>query len=124
MTALNVSLTARWKPCCMPKSFFVYMMANRPNGTLYIGVTSDLVKRVYQHRNGAGSAFTARYNVKRLVWYEPADTAEAAIIREKRLKKWNRAWKIHLIEAANPEWRDLWLEISGDISRRVARVAH
>ena len=99
----------------MAKSFFVYMMTNRPGGTLYTGVTSDLVTRVAQHRAGIGSAFTAKYNLKRLVWFEAAETAEAAIVREKQLKNWRRAWKIELIEAMNPEWRDLWPEMVGEI---------
>lgn len=99
----------------MAKAFFVYMMTNRPYGTLYIGVTSDLIKRVYQHRSGEGSAFTAKYNLRRLVWFERADTAEAAITREKRLKKWRRAWKVGLIEAGNPSSRDLWPEICGEV---------
>lgn len=84
----------------------VYLLASGRNGTLYAGVTSDLVQRVYQHREGA-MGFTARYRVKRLVWFEPHGTMEQAILREKRIKKWNRAWKLALIEAANPDWRDL-----------------
>ena len=84
----------------------VYLLASGRNGPLYAGVTSDLVQRVYQHREGA-MGFTARYGVKRLVWFEPHGTMEQAILREKRIKKWNRAWKLALIEAANPDWRDL-----------------
>ena len=84
----------------------VYLLASGRNGTLYAGVTSDLVQRVAQHREGA-MGFTARYGVKRLVWFEPHGTMEQAILREKRIKKWNRAWKLALIEAANPDWRDL-----------------
>ena len=84
----------------------VYLLASGRNGTLYAGVTSDLAQRVYQHREGA-MGFTARYGVKRLVWFEPHGTMEQAILREKRIKKWNRAWKLALIEAANPHWRDL-----------------
>lgn len=84
----------------------VYLLASGRNGTLYAGVTSDLVQRVYQHREGT-MGFTARYGVKRLVWFEPHGTMEQAILREKRIKKWNRAWKLALIEAANPDWRDL-----------------
>jgi putative endonuclease len=76
-------------------------------------VTSDLVRRVAEHREGAVPGFTERYGVKRLVWYETHDSIEAAIRREKRLKKWPRAWKVALIEAANPEWRDLWAEVTG-----------
>ena len=85
----------------------VYMLANRKNGTLYTGVTSDLTKRVYQHRNGLIDGFTSDYGVKRLVWFEPHDSMDGAIVREKRIKKWNRAWKLELIEAGNPDWRDL-----------------
>ena len=95
----------------MPKSFFVYMMTNRPEGTLYIGVTSDLIQRAHQHRTGAADGFTKRYNLHHLVWYEPHDNAESAIRREKRLKKWPREWKTDLIRATNPEWRDLWDDI-------------
>ena len=84
----------------------VYLLASGRNGTLYAGVTSDLVQRVAQHREGA-MGFTARYGVKRLVWFEPHGTMEQAILREKRIKKWNRAWKLALIEAANADWRDL-----------------
>jgi putative endonuclease len=84
-----------------------------PNGTLYVVVTSDLVRRVAEHREGAVPGFTERYGVKRLVWYETHDSIEAAIRREKRLKKWPRAWKVALIETANPEWRDLWAEVTG-----------
>jgi len=93
--------------------YWVYMLASRPKGTLYVGVTSNLVRRVAEHREGAVPGFTQKYSVKRLVWYETHDSIEAAIRREKRLKKWPRAWKVGLIEAANPEWRDLWAEITG-----------
>ena len=89
----------------------VYIVANKRNGTLYIGVTSDLMARVHQHRGGAVESFTSRYGCKMLVWYELHSTMDHAIIREKRLKKWRRAWKIELIEAGNPEWRDLAVEL-------------
>ena len=90
----------------------MYILASRRNGTLYIGVTSDLVKRVWQHKNDVASGFTIKYGVHMLVYYEVhADMAEA-IRREKRLKKWNRAWKIELIERENPQWCDLWTEIT------------
>jgi putative endonuclease len=85
----------------------VYMLASRRNGTLYIGVTSNLLARTYQHRNGFVPGFTREYGVKLLVWYEVHDTMESAILREKRIKKWNRAWKLELIEKDNPDWRDL-----------------
>ena len=90
----------------------VYILASRRNGTLYIGVTSDLLGRVWEHRKGIGSDFTRRYGVFRLVWYELHETMEAAITREKRLKKWNRAWKLRLIETENPRWLDLFETLS------------
>ena len=85
----------------------VYILTSKPNGTLYIGVTSDLVRRVHQHRIGHVEGFAGRYNCKTLIWFEQHATMDHAIQREKRLKKWNRAWKICLIEGANPDWRDL-----------------
>jgi putative endonuclease len=88
--------------------YWVYMLASRQGGTLYVGVTSDLIRRLAEHREGAIPGFTERYGVKRLVWYEAHDSIEAAIRREKRSKKWPRAWKVTLIEAANPQWQDLW----------------
>ena len=87
--------------------FFVYMLASKKNGTLYIGSTDDLVGRAWQHREGVVPGFTNKYGVKLLVWYEVAETREAVLLRERQLKKWNRAWKIRLIEEMNPEWRDL-----------------
>ena len=89
----------------------VYILASKPFGTLYIGVTSNLVQRVWQHRNGLVEGFTKRYDVRRLVWYETHNTMESAIGREKALKKWDRAWKIRLIEDRNPMWADLYREI-------------
>ncbi len=88
-----------------------YMLASRRNGTLYTGVTSDLVQRVQLHRQGAVEGFTRRYHVKLLVWFEQHATMEQAILREKRIKKWNRAWKLELIEKDNPGWRDLALDL-------------
>ncbi len=88
-------------------SFYVYVLASRRNGTLYVGQTDDLIRRVWQHRTGALPGFTERYGVTHLVWFEQHETREAAFARERRLKKWNRAWKLHLIEQANPHWRDL-----------------
>ncbi|XUU59335.1 GIY-YIG nuclease family protein [Erythrobacter sp. HA6-11] len=85
----------------------VYMLASRRNGTLYLGVTSDLVGRIYQHREGLIPGFTQKYGVKRLVWFETHEAMEFAIQREKRIKKWRRAWKLELIEKANPDWDDL-----------------
>ena len=85
----------------------VYLLASKRNGTLYCGVTSDLPGRLHQHRSGAAFGFTKQYGVHRLVWFEPHDNMEAAIQREKRIKKWRRAWKLELIEAGNPRWSDL-----------------
>ena len=90
----------------------VYMLASKPNGTLYIGVTSNLVQRVWQHRDNLVEGFTKRYGVHQLVWYEFHETMESAIRKEKALKKWNRTWKIKLIQRSNPKWSDLYEEIS------------
>jgi len=90
---------------------WVYIMTNRPNGVLYIGVTSDLVRRVHDHREGAISGFTKRYNLKTLVYFERHDEILSAIAREKAMKVWRRAWKIQLIETGNPDWADLWAGI-------------
>jgi putative endonuclease len=95
----------------MEKLFAVYILASKRNGTLCIGVTSNLPKRVWEHREGVVDGFTKEYGVKTLVWYEVHDNAESAITREKQLKKWNRIWKLSLIEKKNPEWRDLFQEI-------------
>jgi putative endonuclease len=95
----------------MEKLFAVYMMASAPHATLYIGVTSNLPQRVWQHRQGLADGFTRKYGVKDLVWYEIHGEAIAAITREKQLKKWNRAWKVRLIEEKNPTWRDLFRDI-------------
>lgn len=92
----------------MAKEFFVYILASKRNGTLYVGVTSDLIGRTYIHREDLIAGFTRRYGVHQLVWFQAADTADAAILREKQLKKWNRAWKIRLIEETNPNWDDLY----------------
>jgi putative endonuclease len=85
----------------------VYLLASRRNGTLYVGVTSDLLSRVHKHRHGYLPGFTRQYAVRMLVWFEQHATMESAIVREKRIKKWNRRWKLELIEASNPAWRDL-----------------
>jgi putative endonuclease len=90
------------------RRYSVYIMASRRNGTLYVGVTNHLGARAFQHRNGAGSQFTARYGVKMLVWYEHYGDVRDAIAREKQLKKWERRWKLELIERFNPDWRDLY----------------
>jgi len=86
----------------------VYILASKRNGTLYIGVTSDLVKRIFEHRNEYAAGFTSKYHVHRLVYFETCPDMQCAIVREKHLKKWNRAWKIRLIEQFNPEWKDLY----------------
>ena len=88
--------------------FHVYLLASKPHGTLYVGVTSDLVKRVWEHKTKAVAGFTAKHGVDRLVWFEPHDEAVPAIRREKQIKKWQRAWKIRLIEEQNPNWVDLY----------------
>ena len=87
------------------------MLASKRNGTLYVGVSSDPVQRVWQHKNGLMKGFTKRYGVHILVWYEVHETMEGAIMREKAIKEWHRAWKIRLIEESNPTWRDLYGEI-------------
>jgi putative endonuclease len=92
----------------MAKTYFVYIMASRRNGTLYTGVTNDLARRATQHRDGNGSTFTRTYNISRLVWAEPHDDINLAIVREKAIKKWRRAWKLELIERVNPDWDDLY----------------
>ena len=92
-------------------AYYVYLLASKKHGTLYLGETNDLVRRVYEHRTKAVPGFTARYGVEKLVWFEVHDTAEAAITREKELKKWRRDWKIRLIEEQNPGWDDLYLGI-------------
>jgi putative endonuclease len=92
--------------------FYVYLLASKPYGTLYVGVTSDLAGRVSQHKSKTVSGFTARYSVDRLVWFESHDSVEAAIQREKRIKGWKRDWKINLIERDNPRWIDLYQNIS------------
>jgi putative endonuclease len=92
--------------------YCVYILASRRNGTLYVGVSNDLVRRVWEHRQGIGG-FTTKYGVTRLVYFEDTPNVTAAIQREKNLKRWSRAWKIALIERANPEWGDLYHEIAG-----------
>ena len=95
------------------KRYFVYLLASRRNGTLYVGVTSDLARRVWEHRSGFVDGFTKRYGVHDLIWFEMHSSAEAAITREKQIKKWNREWKIRLIEAMNPYWNDLYSGLAG-----------
>ena len=95
----------------MEKQPAVYIMASKRNGTLYIGVTSALKKRVWEHKNDVAEGFTKRYGVHTLVYFEVLGDMYAALTREKQLKKWNRAWKIGLIQRGNPTWRDLWDEL-------------
>lgn len=95
----------------MVEQFYVYLMANQPRGSIYIGVTSNLVRRVYEHRTGAVKGFTSRYKINQLVYFEIFSDPTTAIEREKRLKSWNRDWKIDLIERSNPKWLDLWSDI-------------
>jgi putative endonuclease len=88
-------------------AFYVYMLASKRNGTLYIGMTDDLLKRVWMHREAILPGFTRDYGVKPLVWYEAHESRDSALLRERQMKKWNRAWKLELIESCNPNWRDL-----------------
>ncbi|MEE9552739.1 MAG: GIY-YIG nuclease family protein [candidate division Zixibacteria bacterium] len=90
------------------KTYYVYIMASKKNGVLYIGITSDLKKRVYEHKNDLAEGFTKKYLVHRLVYFDSTSDVNAAITREKQLKKWKRQWKIDLIEKDNPDWRDLY----------------
>ena len=92
--------------------YFVYIMASKRNGTLYIGVTSDLVKRVFEHKQGWGDGFTKKYGIRDLVYFAHCTDITEAIIKEKQMKKWIRQWKIDLIEKENPEWRDLYVDIT------------
>jgi putative endonuclease len=87
--------------------YYVYLLASRKHGTLYIGVTGDLVRRVYQHKTKAVGGFTSKYEVSRLVWFEACEDVTAAIAREKEIKKWRRDWKLNLVERDNPDWLDL-----------------
>jgi putative endonuclease len=92
-------------------TYWLYILANKAGGTLYVGVTNNLIRRVYEHREGLAEGFTKRYGVKMLVYFEEHATIEAAIQREKNIKHWSREWKIDLIVAKNPDWRDLYDEI-------------
>ena len=96
----------------MDKTYYVYLLASDRYGTLYIGVTSELIKRAWQHREALAEGFTKKYDIKQLVWYEVHSDVHAAITREKQIKKWNRAWKIRLIQEQNPLWRDLYEDIA------------
>ena len=89
----------------------VYILASKRNGTLYIGVTSDLVKRIWEHKNNVVDGFTKRYGIHTLVWYELHESMQSAIEREKKLKEWKRVWKLELIEKENPDWQDLYIPL-------------
>ena len=91
--------------------YSVYLLASKPHGTLYVGVTNDLVRRVYEHREGLADGFTKKHGVKTLVWFDSTGSIEAAITREKQLKNWKRSWKLALIQQLNPQWRDLYPEL-------------
>ncbi len=93
------------------QSYYVYILASLRNGTLYVGVTNDLARRVHEHKNGSADGFTKTHNVKMPVWFGETPNVADAIQHEKRMKKWPRAWKINLIERQNPQWRDLYLDI-------------
>jgi putative endonuclease len=97
----------------MLKQAYIYILASKRNGTLYIGVTSDLIKRIYEHKHDLVDGFTKRYRVHDLVYFEAHEDIQQAITREKQMKKWNRNWKLRLIEKTNPIWRDLYDEILG-----------
>lgn len=97
----------------MEQSYFVYIVANRKRGVVYTGVTNDLLRRTYEHREGLFDGFTRKHGCKHLVWFETHADISIAIQREKRIKKWLRVWKDELIETTNPDWRDLWWDIIG-----------
>jgi putative endonuclease len=96
----------------MDKTSYAYILASARYGTLYVGVTSDLVGRIWQHKEGAADGFTKKYGIKQLVWFETHAEMVSAITREKQIKKWNRTWKIELIQQENPHWRDLYEDIT------------
>jgi putative endonuclease len=93
-------------------AYYVYLLASRKDGTLYLGVTNDLIRRVFEHRSKAVRGFSSRYNITKLVWFEIYDDPISAISREKEIKKWRRAWKVALIVRENPEWNDLYESIA------------
>ena len=90
------------------KTYYIYILASKRNGTLYIGITNDLARRVYEHNSGLIESFTKKYSINKLVYFESTSDVNAAILREKRMKKWKRQWKIELIEKSNPDWKDLY----------------
>jgi putative endonuclease len=94
-------------------AYYVYILASKPNGVLYVGVTNNLVRRVHKHKTHAVAGFTQRYNVAQLVWFEQTDDVLSAIAYEKRLKGWNKVWKVALVEKTNPHWQDLYAGLLG-----------
>ncbi len=104
-------MTSLENPTIKVMSYYVYILASRKDGATYIGITNDLVRRIYEHRIKAVPGFSSRYNITRLVWFEIYDDPISAISREKELKRWKRTWKVQLIEAQNPEWNDLYESI-------------
>ena len=105
----------------MDKDYYVYILASQRNGTLYVGVTSNLIKRIWEHKNKAIEGFTQKYNVDKLVYFEQYHDPENAIKREKRLKKYDRRWKLELIEKENPEWRDLYTDLVSGLPDQVGQ---
>jgi len=103
---MGICDTVMKQPC-------VYILTNKRYGTLYIGVTSNLARRIWEHKNDCADGFSKKHRLRQLVYMEPHDTMEAAIVREKRLKKWNRAWKVRLIQTLNPDWNDLYGMLNG-----------
>jgi putative endonuclease len=91
--------------------YYICILASKKNGTLYVGITSDLIKRIYEHKNDLAEGFSKKYAIHNLVYFEATESVESAIMREKQLKKWNRAWKINLIEKNNPTWNDLYSDL-------------
>jgi len=105
----------------MDKDYYVYVLASQRNGALYVGVTSNLLKRIWEHKNKAMEGFTQKYSVNKLVYFEQYSDPENAIKREKRLKKYNRQWKLELIEKENPEWRDLYTDLVSGLPDQVGQ---
>ena len=107
------------------KSYYVYILANKRNGTLYIGVTNDLERRIYEHKNNIIEGFTQQYNIKKLVYFEETGSIKSALEREKQLKNWKREWKLDLIESSNPEWKDIsekWYGTASQYSEIVGSI--
>lgn len=105
----------------MEKYYYIYILASKRNGALYIGITSGLIKRIWEHKNKLVDGFTRKYNINKLIYYEQYSDPENAIKREKRLKKYNRKWKLNLIEKVNPNWKDLYEEITTGLPEQVGQ---